>query len=471
MQADQKFEKAVAGGNATGTVVALNEFIITVKGLRGASVGSFVLFESGQKGMVREIDQDQVIVLNIDTAIPALGSLVVMVERELSIPVGDGLIGRVVDPFGRPLDGKGPIQFTTSQPAFFPAPSITDRSTLNEQLPSGVSMVDTLFPVVLGQRIALLGDSKSGKTTFLLQMGAEQANTGRIVVYVLIGKRHVDVDNIISTLNTNGAMSHSVVVVANIFDSLVESYLAPYAGCAMAEYLWRNGRDVVIAYDDLASHAKVYREISLLAKSSPGRESYPGDMFYAHSSLLERAGKLKSNGKTLTALPVVVTPGDDITAYLPTSIMSITDGQIIFDLENFRKNVRPAVNTGLSVSRVGGRAQNTRQKKLTATMFKVLGSYKQASEFAHFASEMSDDSQRSLLLGRQLYDGLRQGPSDLYTLREQLLLFETILRGTGTKKLDITKLKSRLKDFAETMTEDNDAIMDQLLAEVAVGDA
>ncbi len=468
MQASGRFEKEVAAGKPTGVVSALDRFLVTVKGLRGVTIGSLVLFETGQKGMVREVSGGHVVVLNIDRTSPAIGGLAVVAERELGIPVGEGLIGRVVDPFGQPLDGKGLIQHAGTHPAFFPAPSIAERSMLQDQLPTGVSIVDSLFPIVLGQRIAVLGDSKSGKTSFLLQMGAQQAGTDRIVVYVLIGKRRVDVDKIISTLRETGAMEHSIVVVASIFDSLAQSYIAPYAGCAMAEYLWHSGRDVVIVYDDLASHAKAYREISLLAKANPGRESYPGDMFYAHSSLLERAGKLAKNEKTLTALPVVITPGDDITANLPTSIMSITDGQIIFDLEHFRQNIRPAVNIGLSVSRVGGRAQNSRQKNLTSKLFKLLAEYRQTLEFAHFASEMSMESKRLLTLGGQLYETFRQTPAERFSLEEQLLMFETLVKAAGASSLNIAQLKQRARELAAEGGADNEATLDMLLADVTV---
>jgi F-type H+/Na+-transporting ATPase subunit alpha len=331
-----------------------------------------------------------------------------------------------------------------------------ERSLLNEQLASGVTAVDSFFPIVLGQRIAILGDSKSGKSTFLSQLSASQQGTNRIVVYVLIGKRKIDIEQLLAGLYNSGAMEHTIVVLADIFDSLTQSYLAPYAACAMAEYLWHNGDDVVIIYDDLSSHAEAYRQLSLLQEVDPGRDSYPGDTFYAHSSLLERAGKLLTTDKTLTALPVILTPSDDITAYLPTNIMSITDGQIIFDLTTFRKGIRPAVNAGLSVSRVGGQAQTTRQKKMSSTLFKTLARYHQAEEFSHFSTQLSKDSAIDLNMGRLIYKTLQQPPEELHTLVEQQLIMETILSSGGEVDIDIDGLKKSASEIAKKVKKDED---------------
>ena len=317
-----------------------------------------------------------------------------------------------------------------------------------------------------------MGDTKTGKSTFLMQLGVNQKGSDTVVVYVLIGKRRVEVDQLITMLTTSGAIENSIVIVANVFDSLAQSYIAPYVGCAIAEYLWQTvGRDVVIVYDDLSAHAKIYREVSLLAKVNPGRESYPGDMFFAHSSLLERAGKLVSNGKTLTALPVVLTPSDDITAYLPTSIMSITDGQIIFDLATFRQNIRPAVNTGLSVSRVGGRAQSASQQQLSGALMKLLAEHKQAQEFAHFGSDLSAEARRILELGRQIHEALRQSPGDLYSIVEQQLVLRAIVVGGGAAQLDVIALKNQAREAAPSVQteEDIERIANELLARVATG--
>lgn len=453
---DQTFQKLVEAGNLTGEVVAANSFIVEVKGLEGVRLGAQVLFEDGQRGMVREAYGDQVILFNIDSEKMDPGTLAVLEKDLLSVPVGKELVGRVLSPMGLPLDGKGTLTAKETSGIFNAAPGIMDRVMLNEQLASGVAAADMFFPIVLGQRIAILGDSKSGKSTFLSQLSASQEGTERIVIYVMIGKRKVDIESLLAGLKASGAMDHTIVVLADIFDSLTLAYLAPYAACAMAEYLWYNGQDVIIIYDDLSSHAEAYRQLSLLQEVDPGRDSYPGDMFYAHSSLLERAGKLKKNNKSLTALPVVVTPNDDITAYLSTSIMSITDGQIIFDLGVFRQGIRPAVNSGLSVSRVGGQSQTKRQKKTTGALFKMLAKYHQAEEFSHFGSRLSKEATVDLALGKQIYKALQQPPEMLHSITEQQLILETILLGGGKNEIDVEALKVSAKQLAPNIKTDED---------------
>ena len=453
---NQKFQQLVEKDNLTGEVVSTNSFIVEVKGLEGIRLGSQVLFEDGQRGMVREAYGDRVILFNIDSERIQPGTLAVVEEDTLSVPVGKGLVGRVVSPLGVPLDGKGALHTTEKSGIFNAAPGIMARNVLNEQLESGVTAVDMFFPVVLGQRIAILGDSKAGKSTYLSQLSASQQGKDRVVVYVLIGKRKVDVERLLAGLRTSGAMEHTIVVQADIFDSLTQSYLAPYAACAMAENLWYKGQDVIIIYDDLSSHAEAYRQLSLLQEVDPGRDSYPGDMFYAHSSLLERAGKLKSNNKTLTSLPVVLTPNDDITAFLPTTIMSITDGQIIFDLGLFRSGIRPAVNAGLSVSRVGGQAQTKRQKQLTSGLFQRLAKYHQAEEFSHFGSSLSKEASIDLKLGKQIYAALEQAPEQLLSLSQQQVLVEVIMMGKGEAEIDIPGLKEAVRKEAKVIKEEKE---------------
>ena len=459
-----KFKKLIEADHLSGEVVSTNSFIIEVKGLEGVRLGAQVLFEDGQRGLVREAYQDRVILFNIDSEHIAPGTLAVVEEDLMQVPVGKELIGRVLTPMGEPIDGKGPLKAKKTSGAFNPAPGIMARSMLDTQLASGVPAVDMFFPIVLGQRIAILGDSKSGKSTFLSQLSANQKGCDRIVIYTMVGKRKVDIEALLSGLNASGAMDHTIVVVADIFDSLTLSYLAPYAACSMAEELWHAGHDVIIIYDDLSSHAEAYRQLSLLQEVDPGRDSYPGDMFYAHSSLLERAGKLQDSNKTLTALPVVVTPNDDITAYLSTSIMSITDGQIIFDLKVFRQGIRPAVNAGLSVSRVGGQSQNARQKKLTGSLFQAMAAYHRAEEFSHFGSNLSKESETELKLGQQIYEALKQRPEELYSLTEQQLMLETVLLGNAQTNLDIKELKKSAQREASKVKDDKD--FDRIEAEL-----
>lgn len=463
---NSEFQRLVEADNLTGEVVATNRFIVEVKGLEGVQIGAQVLFEDGQRGMVREVYGDKVILYNIDSEHLLLGTLAVVQFDDLMISVGKELVGRVINPMGQPIDGGGPIVTDSISGIFNPAPGIMDRKVLDQQLVSGVTAVDSFFPIVMGQRIAILGDSKSGKSTFLSQLIANQHGTDRIAVFVLIGKRKVDIERLLSSLRASGAMKHTIVVVANIFDSLTQSYLAPYAACAMAEKLWLDGQDVIIMYDDLSSHAEAYRQLSLLQEVDPGRDSYPGDIFYTHSSLLERAGRLLTNDKTLTSLPVVLTPNDDITAYLSTNVMSITDGQIIFDLGFFRKGVRPAVNAGLSVSRVGGQAQSKRQKQLSTALFKALAKYHQADEFSHFSSQLSKETRTDLTRGKHLYAAMMQPPEELLSLPEQQLMLETIMLSPDDRAIDIAALKQAVREAAPRATDDAayDAIEQELLA-------
>lgn len=443
---DQQFQELINNGRPTGEVVAMNEFIITVKGLAPVGANALILFENGAKGLVREVAGDKVIVLNLDTQPVRSGMMAVVQNDELVAGVGTSLIGRVVSAQGRPLDNGGTPPVSEVWPVFQDAPELVDRSTLDSQLETGVTLVDLLFPIVLGQRIAVLGDSKTGKTTLLTQLARNQINKGRVVVYVLIAKRPNEIDEVVAELKSSGAMEHTVVVATSVFDSLVESYLAPYIGCAIAEHLWYNGTDTVILYDDFSNHAQVHREISLMAGANPGRDSYPGDTFYRHSSLLERAGKLSSNGKTLTAVPVVLTPSNDVTAYLPTNIISITDGQIIFDTSVMREGRRPAVNTGLSVSRVGGRAQTDHQKNIGAQVFQALSKYQDAQEFSHFASEMALDAQENLRLGERILTAMKQTPQELYPLPAQQLLMDVALQTGKDQNLNMPQLKQWLRE-------------------------
>lgn len=443
---DQHFQDLINTGNPTGEVVAVNEFIITLRGLAPVGINALILFENGAQGLVREVAGDEVVVLNLDVSVVKAGMMAVVENDNLVTNVGEDLIGRVISARGVPLDEGGTPPLSETWPVFNDAPGLIRRDTLDEQLETGVTLIDTLFPVVLGQRIAVLGDSKTGKSSLLLQLIRNQANKRRVTVYVMIAKRPNDIDEAVAQLRNSGALQHSIVVATSVFDSLVESYLAPYVGCAIAEYLWYNGTDTVVLYDDFTNHAQIHREISLLAGANPGRDSYPGDVFYRHSSLLERAGKLAGNAATLTAIPVVLTPSNDITTYLPTNVISITDGQIIFDSEVLREGMRPAVNTGLSVSRVGGRAQTDHQKYISGQIFQALNNYYTALEFSHFASEMALDAQQNLQLGERILKAMQQTTKELYTLAGQQLLLDVVLNAGTEQNLNMSQLKQWLRE-------------------------
>ncbi len=451
------FHKLVESGKPVGEIIGIDSFMVAIKGLQPTNVHATVRFDDDTRGYVHQILDDHVVVMKLDPSPLRIGMVCVIEKDDIMTPVGKNFVGRVVNVFGEPIDGEGPIEADQEWDVFHSAPPLYARELLDTPVETGITILDLEYSLARGQRMAMLGDSKVGKTALAASVAINQKNTDITVIYVLIAKRQRDVAELVTALKKNDAMKKAVVVVTNSFESLVLTYLVPYVGAAHGEYFWHQcNMDTIVIYDDLTAHAQAFREISLIAGVSPGRDSYPGDMFYTHSSLLERGGKTEENHASQTLIPIVYAPGGDITAYLPTNIMSITDGQWILDGQIFKDTMRPAVSTALSVTRVGGVGQNKRQKGLADKLNLTLAGYRTAEEYAHFGTELSPQAQADYDKGKVLFKLMNQAIGETYSFAEQQFLMSIVLESSPEEIINIKKLKEKVHDYAAKLQEDKD---------------
>ena len=423
-QAIEDFEP-VPKDEEVGTVLTVGDGIATISGLEDAEYGEILLFECGIKGMILDLKEDEIgCVIFGDESEITEGSMVRRTKKVAGIPVGEAFMGRVINALGEPVDGKGPITQEDYYPIENPAPGIIDRQPVNRPMETGLLSIDSMFPIGRGQRELIIGDRQTGKTAIALDTILNQKGKGVVCIYVAIGQKASSVAQLAENLRKHGAMDYTIIVNATASDSATLQYIAPYSGCAMGEFFMNHGKDVLIVYDDLSKHAVAYRTLSLLLERSPGREAYPGDVFYLHSRLLERAAHLSDalGGGSMTALPIVETQAGDVSAYIPTNIISITDGQIFLESDLFHSGQRPAVNVGLSVSRVGGAAQTKAMKKATGAIRLDLAQYREMEVFMQFSSDLDEATKKQLRYGQGLMRLLRQKQYNPYKQHEQVIL-------------------------------------------------
>ena len=432
-----------------GTVIWISDGITTVYGIDHAMYGEIVIFETGVKGMVQDIRRNEigVILLGKDTGIKE-GTKVTRTGKKAGIPVGDAYLGRVVDALGAPIDGKGDIPSDGYRPIEQEAPGIIDRKSVSVPLETGILAIDSMFPIGRGQRELIIRDRQTGKTSIATDTIINQKGKDVICIYVAIGQKASTIAKIVSTLTKNDAMDYSIVVSATASDSAPLQYIAPYSGTALAEYFMHKGKDVLIVYDDLSKHAVAYRALSLLLERSPGREAYPGDVFYLHSRLLERSSRLSDElgGGSITALPIIETQAGDVSAYIPTNVISITDGQIFLESDLFFAGMRPAVNVGLSVSRVGGAAQTKAMKKVAGSIRIDLAQFREMEVFTQFSSDLDAATKEQLQYGKGLMELLKQPLCHPMSLHEQVI---TLCVATHKVLVDVEI--SKIKDFQKDM--------------------
>ena len=462
----------VTGEQEVGSVIWVGDGIATIYGIEHAMYGEIVLFENGVRGMVQDIKRDQIgcIILGKDTGIKE-GTKVTRTKKKAGVPVGNAYLGRIVNALGAPIDGKGEIPADDYRPIEQEAPGIVDRQSVKQPLETGILAIDAMFPIGRGQRELIIGDRQTGKTSIAVDTILNQKGKDVICIYVAIGQKASTVAKLVNTLTKNDAMDYSIILSSTASESASLQYIAPYAGTAMAEYFMHQGKDVLIVYDDLSKHAVAYRALSLLLERSPGREAYPGDVFYLHSRLLERSSKLSDElgGGSITALPIIETQAGDVSAYIPTNVISITDGQIFLESDLFFSGMRPAVNVGLSVSRVGGAAQTKAMKKAAGSIRIDLAQFREMEVFTQFASDLDNATKEQLQHGHVLMELLKQPLCRPLSMAEQVM---TLCAANGRVMLDVpvNQVKDFQMKYLDYMKEQHSDIVRQLETTKALDD-
>ena len=458
--------KPAATSEEGGVVISSADGIVEVEGMDRAVYGEIVTFENGAKGMVESVEPGRLGIMLFDGAeTVGVGTMVTRSGKRAGIPVGDGFLGRVIDPLGEPIDGKGPIEAVGYNPIEKQAPGILERQSVDTPLHTGILAIDSMFPIGRGQRELIIGDRQTGKTSIATDAILNQKDTGVLCIYVAIGQKASSIARVAEDLKKHGAMGYTTIVAATASDSAPLQYIAPYAGTALAEYFMAQGRSVLIVYDDLSKHAVAYRAISLLLRRSPGREAYPGDVFYLHSRLLERSCRMSDalGGGSITALPIVETQAGDVSAYIPTNVISITDGQIFLESALFNAGNRPAVNVGLSVSRVGGAAQTKAMKKANANLRIELAQYKDMESFAQFSSDLDAETRHQLEHGKALTEMLKQPLYQPKTDAEQVVILVLASHGM-LDEVPLAEQRARTAAFVRQFHADVSGTMDAITA-------
>ena len=449
-----------------GTVISAADGVVDVKGMDQAVYGEIVTFDNGAKGMVESVEPDHLGIMLFDKIEEVgVGTLVTRSGKRAGIPVGDGFLGRVISPLGEPIDGKGPIEAEGYNPIEKQAPGILERQSVDTPLHTGILAIDSMFPIGRGQRELIIGDRQTGKSSIATDAILNQKDKDVLCIYVAIGQKASSIARVAGDLQKHGAMSYTTIVAATASDSAPLQYIAPYAGTALAEYFMGKGKSVLIVYDDLSKHAVAYRAISLLLRRSPGREAYPGDVFYLHSRLLERSCRMRDDlgGGSITALPIVETQAGDVSAYIPTNVISITDGQIFLESALFNAGNRPAVNVGLSVSRVGGAAQTKAMKKANANLRIELAQYKDMESFAQFSSDLDAETRRQLDHGKALMEMLKQPLYQPKSDAEQVVLLTLASHGV-LDEIPTAELRTKTSAFVRQFRADVSGTMDKITA-------